>query len=264
MSDITVRRIRFAFPDDVDLEVLPGDTKGSWSTVAFSFTMPYLEPYLIRTVRSALARVDDSELAEDMRRFCAQESHHYRNHAEFNDRVRAKLSPAVAAEVRSIEAALDSDYRRFSTERSLRFNLAYAEGFEAMTGALAFALAEADPNAIEPVYRELSEWHLAEEIEHRTVAFDAYRTLVGSYPYRVLRGAWSQFHYLGFIHRFYVSLMRESGERARVPYVPRFARSAWRGYLRTFSRGYDPARLAVPPRVAAALARYAEPAERAS
>ncbi len=256
MSEIVVRRLRFEFPVDTDLEVLPNDHRGSRSSIAFSLTMPYLEPYLIRTMRGALPRVKDRELAEDMRRFSAQESHHYRNHAKFNEQIRSKLHPEIAAKIQRIEAALEADYRRFSSERSLRFNLAYAEGFEAMTGALALSMLETGGDEVAPGYRELVEWHLAEEIEHRTVAFGAYQALVGSYLYRVWRGVWAQLHYLKYIHRFYACLMAESGRGPFLPYLPPSARSAWRGYLKTFAPDYDPAAVPVSPRLRALLDKY--------
>lgn len=52
MSDITVRRVTFEFPEELD-DVLPGDDLLDEAyLVAFSFTMPALEPYLIRTCRA--------------------------------------------------------------------------------------------------------------------------------------------------------------------------------------------------------------------
>jgi hypothetical protein len=77
--------------------------------------------------------------------------------------LRAKLAPETALEIKRIEADIEADYQRFTKSKSLKFNLAYAEGFEAMT--LAMALSSFDQGF---------EWHLAEEVEHRMVTFDAY------------------------------------------------------------------------------------------
>ena len=59
--DITVRKVKFEFPDELD-EVLPGnDLVRETYMVAFSLTMPYLEPYLIRTFRSAADDITDAD-----------------------------------------------------------------------------------------------------------------------------------------------------------------------------------------------------------
>ena len=216
MADITVRKLRFEFADNKGLEIIPGNKKASAFWIGLSLTMPYLEPYLIRTMRSAVKDVTDPVLAEDMKRFNGQESHHYRNHALFNDEVRAKLSPGAAAEIRQIEDDLEADYQRFSAEKSVRFNIGYGEGFEAMTSAMALTCFAVDmPATCTPDFRRLFEWHLAEEVEHRTVTFEAYEHLVGHYAYRLYRGFRSQAHYLRYIHRFSKCLLAEMGAPSR-------------------------------------------------
>jgi predicted metal-dependent hydrolase len=224
--------------------------------LGLSMTMPYLEPYLIRTMKVAIDQMRDPELAEDTRRFCAQEGHHYRNHAMLNDQIRASFDAATADRLRAIEAALDADYHRFTDTKSLRFNLAYAEGFEAMTCALALAGAEHGSFVGGSVPGgEIWAWHMAEEIEHRTVAFGVYQHLVGSYPYRILRGTWSQWHYLRYIRRF-ARCMADGLGRQLVSARQPVHRTALRNYLRTWSPRYDPAKIEVPPGVDALLARY--------
>ena len=42
--------------------------------MAFSLTMPYLEPYLIRTYRSVADDITDPALAADVREFIGQEA----------------------------------------------------------------------------------------------------------------------------------------------------------------------------------------------
>jgi hypothetical protein len=81
----------------------------------------------------------DPTIAEDMKNFSAQEAQHRRNHSIVNKIVRDKLSPETAAQVEEIEAELEADYREFTKDKSLQFNLAYAEGFEAMTLSTALA-----------------------------------------------------------------------------------------------------------------------------
>jgi len=260
MADITVRKIRFSF-DDVPIDFdLPEDSlRRALPIVALSMTMPFLEPYLIRTMKVAVQRIEDPVLAEDVRRFSQQEGHHYRNHADLNARFRDHFPASVAAELRAIEDALEADYQRFTHEKSLRFNLAYAEGFEAMTCAGALAAAEHggfDGVPGGPIWA----WHMAEEIEHRTVAFDVYDRLVGSHVYRLLRGTWSQWHYVSYIARFGRCFAAALGTGFRAPPGDALRRASLRNLARTWSPRYHPGRIPMPEGVGALLAAYTEQA----
>ncbi len=200
VSTITVRRPNFDWPDELPILPIPTDQERSCELVGLSFTLPYLEPYLIRTMRLAAKEVEDPGLRADMKAFNGQEAQHYRNHATLNDIVRDQLSEPAAEAMQDLEDKLEADYRRFSDEKSLAFNLAYAEGFEAMTFALARSeLGTSDASEVVPEWAGIFVWHLCEEIEHRTVTFDAYEQVVGKYPYRVAVGAWAQFHFLRYL-----------------------------------------------------------------
>lgn len=48
---ITVRKVKFEFPDELDDVLAGADPVRESCPVAFSLTMPYLDPYLIRTFR---------------------------------------------------------------------------------------------------------------------------------------------------------------------------------------------------------------------
>ena len=256
MADITVRKIRFSFDEPFDFDVPDEHLAAMLPPLGLSMTMPYLEPYLIRTMKVALRQITEAELAEDARRFSQQEGHHYRNHALLNDQLRGKFDDATAAALRAIESNLEADYQRFTRTKSLRFNLAYAEGFEAMTCALALAAAEHGAFDDERLPGgEVWAWHMAEEIEHRTVAFDVYGHLVGSYPYRILVGTWAQWHYVSYIGRFARCMATGLG-RKPVGLRPPVQRAALRNYLRTWSPRYDPAKIEVPAGVQALLDRY--------
>jgi len=260
MADIHVRKLRFSF-DDVPIDFSQSDEAlaATLPLLGLSLTMPYLEPYLIRTMKLAMKQIRDPELAEDAMRFSQQEGHHYRNHADFNLRIRASFDAPTADAIRSIEQALEADYQRFSREKTLRFNLAYAEGFEAMT--CAGALASAEHRTLDQVPGgEIWAWHMAEEIEHRTVAFQVYEHLVGSYAYRLLVGGFSQWHYGSYVQRFARCMARSLGRKLARPGQP-VHRTALRNYLRTWSPRYDPAKIPLPEGVGDLLARYTALAE---
>jgi predicted metal-dependent hydrolase len=256
MADITVRKIRFSFGEALDFEVGDDQLGDMLGPLALSMTMPHLEPYLIRTMKVARKQISDPVLAEDASRFSQQEGHHYRNHAMLNEQILSQFDDAAADRLRGIEADMEADYQRFSKQKSLRFNLAYAEGFEAMTCAVALAMAE--HGAFEQgkmAGGEIWAWHMAEEIEHRSVAFGVYDHLVGSYPYRIVLGTWSQYHFVSYIARFSRCMAEALGRKpANRPNA--MTRTVARNYFRTWSPFYDPARIPLPDGVQALLDRY--------
>jgi predicted metal-dependent hydrolase len=263
MADITVRKVAFEFPDDLPVLVDPDRVRFSCEVAGLSFTLPYLEPYLIRTMRAAGKEASD-DVAQDMRNFSAQEAYHHRNHSRINDVVRVKLSSSTAEKVQSIEDAMEADYRRFTVDKSLKFNLAYAEAFEAMT--LALALTVADPRFSgfdngDAKWGLLLGWHLAEEVEHRTVTFDAYDDIFGDYLYRLRTGLWSQWHFLRYIQRFANAIQADFRHLDPHRYqgvgrgmLPRLAKAGGMGrFTRTFRPRYNPGDIEAPAIVTAIL-----------
>lgn len=257
MATITVRRPEFEWPSDLPVLPLPHDPSRSCELVALSFTLPYLEPYLIRTMRVAAKEVTDGDLAAEMKAFSGQEAQHYKNHARVNEVVRSKLGPDAAAQMRLLEDALDADYRRFSIEKSLAFNLAYAEGFEAMTFSLARSvLRVADVEGAVPAWANLIAWHLAEEIEHRTVTFDAYEAVVGRYPHRIAVGSYAQVHFLRHLLKMATVLQTDTvGTNVKMrQVVGQAVKRNWRngtipGTLRSLLPTYNPRKVAIPDEV---------------
>ena len=129
LDTITVRQMPFEFPDEIDPVFIEDDHEQSFAFIAGSLLLPYLEPYLIRSVKAAEKHVTDPKVLEGLKGFAAQEGQHYRMHMKFNAAVRRSGFPGLDA----LEKELSDDYKRFTKTKSLRFNLAYAEGFEALT-----------------------------------------------------------------------------------------------------------------------------------
>lgn len=256
MNDITVRKVDFDFPEDAGLYAIPSLPRVSLFIAAFSLTMPYLEPYLIRMMLKATDEIDDPALLDDIKKFSQQEGNHYRNHARINKIVRSHFDKPTQDRLLEIEADLKADYDLFLQDKPLAFNLAYAEGFEAMTCAAALPMVRRDPApGMSREWQELLAWHALEEVEHRTVAFDTYQHIVGSYPYRIWQGARAQIHYLRFIHRFYRVMLKAKGFRL-YPYIPLFILGGGLRYVNTFMPWYNPANYKVPTNFEQKLAVY--------
>lgn len=267
MHDITVRQMDFAFPDRIDPLILPSDPDRSYATIGLSLLLPYLEPYLIRTMKEARKRISDPDLLADLEKFNAQEGAHYRQHILFNEAVkRFGLSGLDGLEV--LEAELDADYRRFSEERPLEWNLAYAEGFEALTTAVAHFSFEMGPDPeSDPASADLLTWHMIEELEHRTVAFDVYQHVHGRYFHRLRVGTWAQWHMASWIGRVARHIARHDPRAAGIRSDPtlrgkrrlntrRLILQLLPRVLRTYLPGYTPHRIPMTAEMQALAAQY--------
>jgi len=224
----------------------------------------YVEPYLVKVMLQAKPLIDpaNSRLHADVTVFCKQEAQHCKQHNAFNERLRAEGYPGLAV----IEQELANDLERFRTTKSLKFNLAYSDGFEAM-GALgaqlwfdcyAEFLEGADPEAV-----SLWKWHMAEEYEHREVAYAVYHHLYGrrnpfdGWLYRVYGFLFAARHLMGFGDRAAAYLLAED-RKAMTPaereaslarekaFRKKLAKVAIPELLKVLSPFYDPARRKAP------------------
>jgi uncharacterized protein len=261
---ITVRKPRFEIPETLDPIVVRGEPEESYLNVALSLLLPHLEPYLIRTMRAAKPQVKDAALAADLDAFCGQEGQHYRMHAQLN----AALVRGGARGFEELEREVAADYKRFEAERPLRWNLAYAEGFEALTTAFALVLGGEDWSRWHPAARDVFLWHVIEELEHRTVAFEVYDHVVGSYLYRVTAGAYAQWHLIHFLVRTMEAMLAadprteteyggKAGRKAREPrLVALLTKKIWPRLRRTYSPRYTPRDIEMPGSMAELAEQY--------
>ena len=134
--------------------------------------IPYLEPFLNRTLREAMGSITDPDLFEDIDGFIRQEAQHYTNHRRYNKRLKASGYPELA----DVEATFEADYAALE-KRSLERRLAYCAGFETMImGVTEWLIEEWDQlfNGADPTVTSLVLWHMVEETEHKSVAFDVF------------------------------------------------------------------------------------------
>jgi predicted metal-dependent hydrolase len=172
------RRVRFEFPDDLNPAWNPRVPEFAFAANGISLLMPYAEPYFVKTVESALPDID-AELAPRVEDFLRQERQHHGQHRRFNDLIGARYGG-----ITRLEGWIGRTYGWLSRTRSLRFNLAFAAGSE----TIAFAIARWSDahyrqvfSGADPVPTTLFLWHLAEEVEHKSVAFDVWEAIDGSH-----------------------------------------------------------------------------------
>jgi predicted metal-dependent hydrolase len=174
---VPVRRIAFEYPDDLNPVWNRSRPELAAAANSVSLLMPYAEPYFVRSVRAVLPRLD-GPLRAEADAYLRQELGHHVQHRRFNDLVVAR-HPALAR----LERLMRRTYGGLGRRRSERYNLAVAAGSETIAVSLARwiegHLGELFDDA-DPVPATLFLGHLAEEVEHKEVAFDVWAAIDGS------------------------------------------------------------------------------------
>ncbi|MBK9522260.1 MAG: metal-dependent hydrolase [Rhodocyclaceae bacterium] len=234
---------------------------GHWNTArpefsqvvnSASLAMPFLEPYLIRSMRAARSKITDPALLADLDLYIRQEAAHYKQHQLFNETLRAAGYTCIDA----IESRLAADYSKLEKERSLRFNLAYAEGFEAMALAIGQMLIEDRVHLFgdsKPAVASLVLWHFVEEIEHKSVAYDVLHHLHPGYFLRIGGLIYATAHIFWRTRQGYHRLLKEDGlsrslasHWALTKVIYRVLFNILPKWLRILRPGYHPRQIADP------------------
>ena len=250
-NDILVRRIPFRFDEGID--PVWNKSRPEWSHMVngASLTMPYLEPFLIKTVREALTQVDDPELKADVEGFMGQEGAHYRNHRRYNDILKAHYP-----ELAEVEAIMERDYAKFQ-KRSLKWRLAYTAGFETMTIGMTEWLIRQRGDLFSGADTNVSSlvlWHMVEETEHKNVAYDLYKHLFGkdyfAQQWGLIVGSW---HVAWMSRKGYKRMLQRDARwnkiSSRLTLYGMIARFFWHAspaMLRALVPGYHPTKVKDP------------------
>lgn len=242
---IVVRAFSFDFPDDLAPKWSPRHVVRSHMFNGFSLTMPYLEPYLIKSMQEASTFIDEPELLADICGFNGQEARHYQCHRRLNELLKANGYPELA----EVEARLAASYAKLS-KKSLRTRLAYNAGFESMTNGFTNWFINQRRQLFGDACPYVSSFwimHMVEETEHKTVAFDTYMAYSGQYLPRAWGVLHGSLHVLGYGFSAMFTALRKDGDL----YTPRrmleLVREVWSlvrnvgpFLLRAMLPGYNP------------------------
>jgi predicted metal-dependent hydrolase len=170
------REVSFEFPDDVPLVWTPYTPDLAIVANSISLMMPFVEPYFAKSVRAA-SRECDEDLRDDAEQFARQELSHHAAHHEFN-RALVERCPRLAGPERVMRRTYAWLWKRWGH----RFGTAYAAAGESFAySAARWVERRLDLfRGADPEVSSMFVWHLAEEVEHKTVAFDVYETTDGS------------------------------------------------------------------------------------
>lgn len=209
-TNLRVRVIPFDF-DQVDSPTWNKE-KPEWSHMVngASLTMPYLEPFLIRTMREGMKQITDEHLIADVRGFMAQEGQHFQNHRKYNETLKA----AGYENLVEVENKMTDDYKRFQ-KKSLKWRLAYSAGFETMTLGVTDFLIDCRKilfQDADPIVTSLVLWHFVEEAEHKNVALDLYNELFPGTYFSRIRGLFAgSLHLMMLSRQGYMRMLKRDG-----------------------------------------------------
>jgi predicted metal-dependent hydrolase len=206
--ELQVRNLKFDVGDEV-----PRYWHGGRRAITLFFNnlsvfFPAGERFFISAVKAHAGMVDDPELLEQTRGFCAQEGIHSREHIHYNEMLRDQGYPVAAME-RRVERILARVTRRTTP----RAQLAATCALEHFTALLAHFVLSDDRllEGAHPVMAALWRWHSAEENEHKAVAYDVYRKAGGNYVERVLAMVVATVIFWTKVFEHQVRLMRADG-----------------------------------------------------
>jgi predicted metal-dependent hydrolase len=169
------RRIRFSYDDRDDPIWTPRRPEFSCAANSVSLMMPIIEPYFVRSARRAQPLLP-TDLAREAQVYLEQEAQHHGQHVVFN-----RLMCRRYAGLARTEKTMGWMYRWLEERGSLEFSCAFAAASETMAYSAARWAADHRLELFtgaDDVVASLFLWHLAEEVEHKSVAFDIHQHLV--------------------------------------------------------------------------------------
>ncbi|HMI90971.1 MAG TPA: metal-dependent hydrolase [Polyangiales bacterium] len=258
------RDIDFGLDGGVPRHFCPSQPEFSHATNAFMAALPHLEPYFIHNIREAgEAAQKTGALQAEIAVFVAQEARHAQQHRALNAAL-ASHYPGLPALERAIKERLDRSRKR----HSLGFRMAYTAGYEAITYQLiCFMMEQRDVwlRDADPAVLALLCWHGAEEVEHKSVAYDAFEAAHGGYFMRAIGLLTALVMTVKDLHgmvRYMLEVDSLWNDRACQARLRRVRLAFLRGFvpklLGYFRPSYHPSRCADPQPMLHWLERYAK------
>lgn len=180
---ITPRRFVSKMDSDIPKHWLPGNEVVSSLLNAYTILVPANEGFYVRTLKACMPHLHDARLRERCAQFIRQEAQHGVAHVRYWDNLDDQGYRFRAFE-RNVDRLV---FRTMEKLGPLWLRVSLVSCVEHINAYLSHeflsqnVLADADPRI-----KDLMEWHFAEEIEHRRVAFDLLQHMAPSYPARVL------------------------------------------------------------------------------
>ncbi|MYW63934.1 metal-dependent hydrolase [Streptomyces sp. SID8379] len=180
---ITPRRVSFDW-GSTPLHWIPDEPTATHVINVLHLLLPAGERWFVKVFKEGLPLVEDPELLKDVKGFMGQEATHSVQHAYVLDHLAAQK-----LETGDYTRYVDFLFEKLLGEKPplgapiptrewLRFRLSVIAAIEQFTAVLGDWVLHAealDRAGCDEVMLDLLRWHGAEEVEHRSVAFDMYQ-----------------------------------------------------------------------------------------
>ncbi|WP_327151668.1 metal-dependent hydrolase [Nocardia sp. NBC_01329] len=191
---IHARDVNFDF-STVPMHYIPGEVLATHVTNVMHLVLPEGERAMAACLAEALPAIDDERLREEVTGFIGQESMHASSHEGARKHLQS-IGLDVDSYVEKIGWLVDRVLGEHgltgrAEEEWLKERLGLFAGMEHFTAVIGEWLLESEvleELGMHPTMLDLVRWHGAEEVEHRSVVFDAYMHMDGGYARRVRTG----------------------------------------------------------------------------
>ncbi|MEX1363628.1 MAG: metal-dependent hydrolase [Nannocystaceae bacterium] len=177
-----VRKMGLSFRD-VPRHWFYGNPLVTHTTNALNILFPAGERFFVRSVKHYLPQISDPVLLARVRAFFGQEGSHGHEHERAFEMLEAQ-----GYEIRPwLQWYERTAFELIEQRAPAKLRLSVTVALEHLTAALAeVALTQSFLDHADPAMRDLLRWHAAEEIEHRSVAFDVLQQVDSRYSLRLL------------------------------------------------------------------------------
>lgn len=180
---IPVRAMGFPFRETTRRFWLYGNPFATHLSNGINLLFPDGERFFIRSVKHYLDQIDDPELSARVKGFFGQEGRHGHEHDRFN-----KILEAQGYDIQTFLGWYrEVAFGRLEKTAPPALRLSATAALEHFTAAMARnGLTTSMLDNADPVVADLLRWHAAEEIEHKSVAYDVFMAVDGRYSVRVV------------------------------------------------------------------------------
>ena len=185
------RRVKFAW-EETPLHWVPGDPFTTHLLNVLHMLLPAGERWFVHVYKQALPLIRDDKLYDDVKGFMGQEGTHAVAHQRVLEHMKEQgLDPGPYVE--QVEWMFTKLLGDDSTPPGTRdwwlreriAIIAAIEHFTAVLGQWILRSRGLDRAGADPVMLDLLRWHGAEEVEHRSVAYDVFAHVDGGYARRL-------------------------------------------------------------------------------
>lgn len=205
--EIKVRNRQFNLEQQLEGDWLDGDAFKTAFFNSMSMSFPIGEKSFIDSVRAYSDEIKDPKLKKEMSGFFGQEGMHRREHQKYNELLCAKRGYNLE-KLESGWAKRVSQLNKRGTKLMVLGGTVAAEHF---TAILAEKLLQGWLfNDVPKEMKDMWLWHASEELEHKSVAFDVYQSVGGSYKMRKFMLRLFTLHFLMDIMASTFSMLRQN------------------------------------------------------